>query len=569
MLKKSITGLLGLIIFVSFSPASFAHEYADVPRDSAYFYAVDYLRRNDVFKDTAYFHPDLLVSKAEFIKYLVILNSPDFKPSVKVELPFEDTKNTAWYAGYFKEAIRLGILDDRERKVEPGKKLTMIDALTLLFHSQSIPIPNVYKGDIPYTDVQRNKAAAPLIMRALQLDIIRPQKNDYVGIYQRVTRVEAARMLYKLDLATLGTPTSNGLPTIENYSSELQKLISVWEMIDTSYVNQIDLDRKALSETAIRSLVDSLGDPYSSYLDEEDNKNFMDDIDGAIEGIGAVIGFNDKDEVTIMSPIKGGPAEKAGLRSGDVILDVDGILISGKDLMEIVSLIKGPKGSTVKISVLRSGQTKLYSIVRDLINVPSVEHELIENGDIMLVDFYQFNQNAPEQFQEAVEEIGSNASVMGMIIDLRDNPGGLLDAVVKVLGHMVEPQSDVVRIDYVGFSQTLLSRGDGKLKGFPVVVLINGGSASASEIMAGALQDYGLATIVGETSFGKGTVQEVNYFYDNSSLKLTVAKWLTPMGQDIQASGIEPDIKVVDKEETTQDEQLDRAILELRKLISQ
>jgi len=567
MFKKWLTSLIGLAVFLSFSPTTLAYEYQDVPRDSAYFYPIDYLRRNDVFKDTQNFYPELLISKAEFIKYLVILNSPDFTTSSSADLPFLDTRNNAWYASYFKEAIKLGILDDRERYAEPDKKLSMIDALTLLFHSQSIPIPNVYNGNIPYTDVERNTAAAPLIMRSMELDLVRPQKNNYVGIYQRINRAVAARMIYKLDLATLGTPTSNGLPGVENHGTDLQKLISIWELIEGSYVNKDNLDREALADGAIRGLVDQLDDPYSSYLDEEENKSFFDDIDGQIEGIGAVIGFNKDEKAAIVSPIKDGPADKAGLKAKDLILSVDDQNINGMDLMEIVSLIKGPRGTSVKLKLERENQIKTITIVRDIITVPSSEHETIEGGNIMLVNFYQFNSNAPEQFQEVVDEIGSNPHIMGMIIDLRDNPGGLLDVVVRILGHMVESNSEVVKINYADFSQTLLSRGSGDLIGFPIVVLINGGSASASEILAGALQDYDLATIVGETSFGKGTVQEVNYFEDNSSLKLTVAEWLTPDERHIQENGIEPNVWVTNSESTEEDEQLETAIVELHKLM--
>ena len=167
MLKRLLTACFAVLIFLTASPGAFAHEYKDVPPESSFYYAIHYLRRNDVFKDTPYFYPDILISKAEFIKYLVILNSPGFHPASYAELPFEDTRNNAWYASYFKEAIKLGILDERERKIEPDKKLTVVDALTLLFHSQHIPIPNVYKGLIPYTDVARNTQAAPLIMASV------------------------------------------------------------------------------------------------------------------------------------------------------------------------------------------------------------------------------------------------------------------------------------------------------------------------------------------------------------------------------------------------------------------
>ncbi|MCH7761781.1 hypothetical protein IIA15_10360, partial [candidate division TA06 bacterium] len=234
-----------------------------------------------------------MINKAEFVKYLVLLNSPEFRPSSTADLPFEDTRNNAWYASYFKEAIKLGILDDRARKAEPDKKLTLIDALTLLFHSQSIPIPNVYKGNIPYTDVARNTQSQALIMRALSLDIILPQRHDYVGIYLRINRAQAARMIYKMDLVTLGSAYSNGLPQISTYTPELDKIISVWELIENSYLRTDSIDKAAITNLVLKTLVDQLDDPYSAYMDQEENKNFLDSLDGEIEGIGAVVGFND------------------------------------------------------------------------------------------------------------------------------------------------------------------------------------------------------------------------------------------------------------------------------------
>lgn len=566
MFKKLLTLTLAVFIFSALAPVGLA--YQDVPQGSTYYYPVDYLRRNDVFKDTQYFYPDILINRAEFIKYLVLLNSPDFRSTSTADLPFEDTRNNAWYASYFKEAIKLGILDDRFPKAEPDKKLTLIDALTLLFHSQSIPIPNVYKGLIPYTDVARNTQAAPLIMRALSLDIIYPNRSDYVGIYQRVTRAQAARMIYKMDLVTLGSSYSNGLPQVSSHTPELDKMIGVWEMIEASYLDRDSIDKTTMMDIVLRNMVEQLDDPYSTYMDREANMNFQDVLDGEIEGIGAVIGFNDNDDVIIISPIKNTPADRAGLKAKDVIISVDDQSVAGMSLEDIVGLIKGPRGTTVKIRVKRSTGYEVMIIERALIEIPSVEYELIDGGDIMLINFSQFNYGASEEFQLALNAISNNAGIRGLIIDLRANPGGLLDESLRILGHFVDAQEELVTINYVDYTQVLLSRGPADFSSFPIVVLIDVGSASASEIVAGALQDYGLATIVGETSFGKGTVQEVSYFMDNSSLKLTVAEWLTPLRQSIQDGGIEPDVVIADNPSTVADEQMQRAILELNKLMN-
>jgi len=568
MFKRTLTACFAVLIFITATPDSFAHEYRDIPPESENYYAIHYLRRNDVFKNTPYFHPEILISKAEFIKYLVILNSPDFRASSYADLPFEDTRNTAWYASYFKEAIKLGILDDRERRVEPDKKLTVIDALTLLFHSQSIPIPNVYKGGIPYTDVLRNTSAAPLIMRALSLDLIYPMRSDYVGIYQRVNRGEAARMIYKMDLVTLGTPYSNGLsPQTSTYAPELDKVISVWDLIEGTYIDRDQLDEDEIIDEVLKSLVEQLDDPYSTYMNTEENEDFLDAMDGEIEGIGAVIGYNEDEDVSIISPIKDSPADKVGLMPKDVIVAVDDQSVEGMTLEEIVELIKGPKGTTVKIRIKRSSGYKTFTIERAVIDIPSLEYELIEGGKIMHIMMSQFNYDAGRQFAAAIDDIGSDGRIKGLIIDLRGNPGGLLDQCTSVLGHFVKAQEELVTINYSDYSQVLLSRGSATLNGFPTVILIDGGSASASEIVAGTLQDYDLATIIGENSFGKGTVQEVSYFSDNSSIKLTVAKWVTPGRQEIQDGGITPDIKIADNLSTPADEQLGRAISELSKLM--
>ncbi len=563
-MKKLLTSLIiSLFLFTSYGNVL---AYQDVPDDSPYFYAIDYLRRNDVFKDTKEFKPDVVISRAEFIKYLVILNSPDFKAEAKIKLPFKDTRDTAWYAAYFSEAIKLGILSDRDVYAYPDKKLDLVNALQLLFHSQSIPIPKVYKGSVPYTDLERNKTYAPLIMRAMEFDLMQPQKEDFVGIYRRVTRAEAAMMIYKMDLVNLNSPSSTD--SITNLDYDLQKIISVWDTIQSGYVYKDKIDNTKLADSAIKGMVDSLGDPYSTYLDEQSNAAFSDDLDGEIEGIGAYIEMNDKNEIVIVSPIQGSPAESAGVKAGDIIIKVGDTDVAGMSLYDVVAMIKGPKGTTVKLEVKRGSETVVIDIVRDVVKIKSVNYEVVDSGKAMLITISQFSQNTADDFAEVVEIIQKNADIKGVIIDVRNDPGGLLDSVVSILNHMLKDESEIVTIAYSYFKYTQYAKGGGEISGYPMVVLINKGSASAAEILAGALKDYGAATIVGETSFGKGSVQEMNYFSDDSSLKLTVAKWLTPLGNSIDKNGITPDIAVTDNPDTSDDEQMATALTEINRLIN-
>ncbi len=563
MFKKLFTASLLVALMVTAVPVVSAHDYEDVSRDSEFFYSIDYLRRNDVFKDTKFFNPDQLVTKAEFVKYLVLLNSPEFVPMKNVSLPFEDVRASAWYVPYFKEAIDLGILDARMPFVEPDKKLTVLDALTLLFHSQSIPIPNVYKGNIPYTDVDRNKKSQALIMRSLALDLIRPTRNDYVGIYKRVNRAEAARMIYKLDLASIGAPASAATQpatvSVSGSNPEINKIISVWNLIEESFLYSNRIDRELVTDKALEALVEALDDPYSNYMDREASQNFAESIDGELEGIGAVIGFNDEGEVSVVSPLPNSPAEMVGLEPKDVILEAAGVSLVGATLEEAVTLIKGPRGTEVVLKVRRGTKNLTFTIKRALIEIVSLDYNRLNNG-VYHVDLTQFNNDTAMAFDLFAEAYLEDDEANGMIIDLRGNPGGILGVTVSILGHFVEAQEEVVTIQYKDYDQVLLSRGEAELAGEPVIVLIDSGSASASEIMAGVLQDYDLATVVGEDSFGKGTVQQVSGFIDDSSLKLTIAQWFTPKKQDIAENGIKPDIEFQDDETTERDEVLDKAL---------
>jgi carboxyl-terminal processing protease len=232
-------------------------------------------------------------------------------------------------------------------------------------------------------------------------------------------------------------------------------------------------------------------------------------------------------------------------------------------LSKAVNYIKGPKGTTVKLTIEREGKTLVVDVVRDVIKINALEYEM--KNDVIVIKLMQFNQNAAREFDDISNLLKDNKKIKGIILDMRDNPGGLLTAAVRIMEYFVGNHQPIVKIKYGAFTQTQNSTGVGEIGEYPMIVLINKGSASASEIVAGTLQDYGMATIIGEQSFGKGTVQEVNFFQDQSSLKITVAEWLTPLGNSIQDKGITPDIVVKRIEGSEIDNQLNLALEEIRK----
>jgi len=558
--KKSIAAIL--ISISVFSSVGFA--YDDVPADYPNFYAIEYLRRNDVFQSSKLFKPELLISRAEFIKYLVLLNSPKYKPGKNIKLPFTDIKNSSWYAPYFDEAIKLGILNSDKKAIYPEKKITVAEAVELIFNSKSIPKPRKYVGPIPYKDVEKSKDMQALMMRAVELGVATPEKPDYLGMFTKISRAKAAQMIYKMDLVDLRDPQMFGT---QSYEPALKKIMDTWTIINSDYADKETIDSTKLSDSAIKAMVDSLGDPYSVYMDAMANQNFSDELIGQFEGIGAYIGLDANNRIAIIAPIKDSPAYKAGVKSGDIVKKVDDFSAEGATVNDIVSHIKGPKGSTVKLSLERNGEIIEISVIRDVINVASIEYKVIGNDNIMHIRLVNFGQFTLKDFQDVADIVRNNTKIKGIILDMRDNPGGFLDVAVGILNYVLPMNSTAVKIQYGSFNLDQVTTSEGVLKDIPLVVLVNKGSASASEIVAGALQDYGRAKIIGETTFGKGTVQEINYFNDDSSLKLTVAKWLTPKGNSIQKNGIKPDLEVVQGADTNTDAQLNVAIQEVNKLI--
>jgi carboxyl-terminal processing protease len=335
----------------------------------------------------------------------------------------------------------------------------------------------------------------------------------------------------------------------------------VWNEINDKYINQ-PVDQQALVYGAAKGLVSALQDPYSEFMDPTETQSFNSMLSGTFEGIGAEIAIKNN-VLTIVAPLPESPAEKAGLKAGDQILKIDDTVTQELSVDEAVQKIRGSKGSIVTLTIYRenNGGPKEFKVTRDTIKVKSVKVEYKENN-IAHITISSFNDDTVTELNKIADEIVAKKSPK-IILDLRNNPGGLLDVAVNTATFFLEKNTVVVTEDYGDKQNIHKAKSNNKLKDIPLVVLQNEGSASASEILSGALKDNRQITIVGKTSFGKGSVQEFEQLKSNSSLRITVAKWLTPNGTQINQNGIKPDIEIDLTEEdfnNNRDPQLDKAL---------
>jgi len=354
----------------------------------------------------------------------------------------------------------------------------------------------------------------------------------------------------------------NKLPNAEN-KIDFSLFWKVWDLVREKHVSRNTLDAQKMIFGAINGMLRATGDPYSYFFSPEESQSFSQDIQGSFEGIGAELGMKDN-FLTVVAPLEGSPAQKSGLMAGDKILKINGKVSSDMSIDEAVDMVRGKKGTEVKLTILRLGEqeTREITVIRDVIEIKSVKIEFKSDG-IAYIKIIKFGENTNSEFNEAANQVISK-NAKGIILDLRNNPGGLLDKAVAVASKMM-PKGQVVvtEEDSQGNKDNLRTTGGDKLNGIPTVALINEGSASASEILAGALRDNQNTTLIGKKSFGKGTVQELINLPGNSSVKITVAKWLTPKGDYIMEKGITPDVEVdltVDDYENNRDPQLDKAM---------
>ncbi len=355
-----------------------------------------------------------------------------------------------------------------------------------------------------------------------------------------------------------------------NVKADFGLFWQVWEKLKEQHIDGNTIADKDLVYGAITGLVGAFKDPYTVFFPPAEAKKFEQDVSGHFGGIGAEIGTKD-DQLVIIAPVKDSPADLAGLKPKDKILKVDDTVVANMNVNDAVKLIRGEIGTKVILTIFRAGWTepKPFTIVRAEIKTPTLDWE-IRDGNILYIKLYAFNENAPNLFYRAIID-GAAKGADGIVLDLRNDPGGYLEVAVNIASWFF-PKGTVVTTEAYrdGNDRVFRANGSGALEKVPTVVLINGGSASASEILAGALRDVKNALLIGEKSFGKGVVQEVQPLKDGSTLKITVAKWLLPKGSAINKTGLTPDVVVkwTDdqfKKDPDTDPQLNKALEILKK----
>lgn len=375
----------------------------------------------------------------------------------------------------------------------------------------------------------------------------------------------ALKVLLIAVIASIATLTAiyYALGLNQHSFSNLMRFVLAYRFIQTKYVG--DTDDTKLIDSAIDGMVKSLGDPHSNYLDPDMYKILMEQTQGSFGGIGVIMGMDKDGAIKIVSVMEDSPGQKAGLAEGDQIVAVDGTPVTEWPFDQVAAHVRGEAGTNVTLTILRDGQQQDFTVTRDNIKLKTVGHEMMDDG-IGYIQIASFSEDTAKEFTDAYTDLQNNG-MKGLVIDLRNDPGGLLTACVDIAKQIV-PKGTIVSITTKDGSTETYTSDLSETK-YPIAVLINKNSASASEILAGALQDTKAATIVGTTSYGKGSVQTILPMSGEDAVKLTIAKYYTPSGRSIDGTGITPDVQVDMDENATEDVQLNKAIEVLKEKLAQ
>ncbi len=578
----TLTSLIVLIPFTAFA------SFKDVPQNHRQYEPIKNLEEKGIIKgfNNQYFKPEQLITRAELLK--MTFNHIGFIPIPRSQLTkFKDVPPDAWFTPYVSKATTLKILDYNQENplFYPSSPITRLEAVEIIMKLEGIPISYSEKVQkLYFTDVNSNAPYAYIVQAAQISGIFLPNSEKKFLPFKNITRAETAELLlyaqqYKEEIYEPGLNSSlldNGFSESENKfisNSKFGILLDVWSKINEQYIYKDNLDHNKIVFGAINGMVSSLEDPYSVFDAPQEATKLQDTLEGSYEGIGTVIDKYENDFM-ILSTLSESPAEKSGLKAGDIIREINDESVKGLMTEELVDKIKGPADTTVKITVEREGKYIIFNIKRAKLTFDTVirqQNQIDIPSDIGYIAINQFTSNTANEFDKALASVMKmEEKKKGLILDLRNNPGGYLTPTYDMLGHFIENGKPIVKLNINGESIIETSNGKGELNKLPLILLVNKNTASAAEVMAGALQDYKIGELIGEQTYGKGTVQEITTYADDSMLKLSIAQWFTPSNQDINEKGLTPDIIIKTTKEDLigkSDGQLQKAIDEIQRLI--
>lgn len=579
-MKYLLTALLLSQLFLI--PLSRA-DFSDII-DDRYADTIQYLQEKDVIQgyENGNFLPGQAVTRAEFLKMLLADYKIDPSTIENRSYPYNDVPPDSWFAPYIQRAYEIGLIPNKS-EFNPSENITRVEGLQMILNLMGIPVPRLMHEEewvLNYRDVRFDAWYAPAVYYGEIYDLISPldpENPEYFRPLKKLTRGEATELLYRMDVFLYGSQLVNDFAELEEqlFGEEitydiphLDIFLDVWNRLHTSYYDRDLLDENELIYSAMEGMINSLNDQYSHFMPPDETLGFTNYLEGELVGIGAQLTENDEGQIVIHSFISGGPAENSGLHINDRIMAIDGVDVTENTIEDITNLIRGEIDTSVTITVQRRNEIELtdITIIRAVVDVGYLSGKMIDNA--IYVDINLFDSLSFIDFTQTIQPlIDANPNFEGFIFDLRDNPGGYLDSLESMLGHFIPYGHPLVYVIYEeNHAAFHMSQGKGEWAGHPIVILINEESASASEIMALVLNEENNAVLVGKTSYGKGTVQEIIRYVGGSSLKITVAEWRSPNFHSINEIGISPHYDIdltLDDLEAGKDPQLSAAITAL------
>ncbi|EKD64161.1 MAG: hypothetical protein ACD_51C00060G0003 [uncultured bacterium] len=550
--------------------------FSDVTEDNQYYEAITYLETAGAISTQDNFNPDSTVKRCEFFKML--LGNAGFTPEdASGENHFTDITGDEWYAPYANKAAEIGLIKitSTNKTFNPEKEITKGEAAKLIMTWGGFAIPMYLSEEdmtTSYRDLTYRNIYAPYIELALSIGVIDGRDENYFGTQSKITRGETAQMLYSFD-GYMATDEYVDYLAYNNIDIANIPYVDILSDVYTKLTNNYyggGLNEEELMYGAIEGMVETIDDVHTIFSEPVEAEVLSDTLSGNYVGIGTYLDQEEDGDIIITGTIENSPAQEQELQADDIIRAVDGEPTAGKSLEEVSAMIKGEAGTDVILTIERlvrgETQTLEITLTRREITIEYIHTEILDNQFLYCKIDY-FGETVGEDFRTAIDTELSEHNIKGLILDVRNNPGGYVTTANSIMSNFIKENDYEVIIHYNNSNTIYLSEGPADLAQYPTVILTNEHSASASEILAATMQEYGLAEIVGTQSYGKGTVQEIFYYYDGSSIKYTVAHWLTPNRVDVNGIGVTPDVFVEDDTETEDDEQLEEAIDTLEEML--